>query len=244
MGLIFLQSGAEQVFVSNRGFEWSAQFVIKKIIGLFIQFGGGVQYSFMTVKQAAMLIKKAYLVFFIAPVIFLFYSNNKKYLKLFLIPLAILLVFYPIRLNARYLPFCAVSYIILIASGFRLMTQRKPVLANVIMAAFIIVNLSSLAWLFKVNYDPYHREDYIGAAKYIKENIGPSDGLIGSREQIRYYLKRDYAEDGEVIWEALLGNPDPAINDRLMAAQAKRLNRKITSMKQFGDLVWVIKYAK
>ena len=243
-GLILLQSRAEQVFASNRGFEWSAQFVIKKIIGLFIQFGGGVQYSFMTVEQAAMLIKKAYPVFFIAPVIFLFYSKNKRYLKLFLIPLAILLVLYPIRLNARYLPFCAVSYMILIATGFRRMNQRKRILANFIIAAFIIVNLSSLAWLFKVNYDPYHREDYIGATKYIKENIRPSDGLIGSRAQIRYYLKRDYAEDGEVIWEVFLGNPDMEINKKLWALREKELKRKIILSKRFGDLVWVIKYAK
>ncbi len=243
-GLILLQSAAEQVFVSNRGFEWSAQFVVKKIIGLFIQFGGGVQHSFMTVKQAAMLLKKVYLVFYIAPVIFIFYSKNKRYLKLFFIPLIVLLIFYPIRLNARYLPFCAVGYMILIAAGFRQMNRKRPVLANLIMAAFIIVNLYSLAWLFRVNYDPYHREDYIGAAKYIKENIGPSDGLIGSRAQIGYYLKRDYAQNGESVWEVFLGNPDPAINDRLTVSQAKRLNRKIVSAKQFGDLVWVIKYAK
>lgn len=247
LGLIIYQSRAEHVFVSNRGFEFSLPFILKKVIGLFIQFGGGVKYSFLTVKQAAALIKSFYLIFFIGPIIFLFYSKNKKYLKLFIIPLALLLIFYPIRLNARYLPFCGLSYLILITLGFKRMSMmgvRYKWLARLIMSSFIIVNVVSLAWLLKVNYDPYHREDYIGAAKYLKENIKESDGLIGSRRQVEFYLKQKFPENGDTIWEVFLGNPDMEINKRLWASREKQLGKKIVLAKQFGDLVWVLKYAK
>ena len=244
LGLIIYQSGTEQVFSPNRGFELSFAFVIKKIVGLFIQFGGGIKYSFLTVKQAASLIKNFYLVFFIAPVIFLFYAKNKRYLKLFLIPLVFLLIFYPIRLNARYLPFCGLSYLILIAMGFRQMSLKHKVIARVIIVFFIIANVISLAWLFSVNHDPYHREDYIGASQYLKDKIKPSDGLIGSSRQVEFYLKQKFPKDGETIWEVFLGNPDMAINQRVWASKEKELGRTIVFTKKFGDLVWVIKYAK
>lgn len=244
LGLIIYQSKAEQVFVANRGFELSLQFVIKKIVGLFIQFGGGVKYSFLTVKQAAALLKNFYLIFFLAPVIFLFYARHKKYIKLFFLPLLFLLIFYPIRLNARYLPFCGLSYIILITLGFRNMSVKNKTVARFIMAAFIIANIVSLIWLFSVNYDPYHREDYVGACKYLKENIKESDGLIGSTREAEFYLKEKFRSDGDVIWEVFLGNPDMEINNGLWASTEKKLGKRVVSKKQFGDLVWVVKYAK
>lgn len=244
LGLIAYQTGAEHAFSLSRGFDWSPIFYLKKITGLFLQFGGGIKYSFLTVKQAISLLKSYYLIFFIAPVVFLFYCRNKKYLKLFIIPLVLLLIFYPIRLNARYLPFCGLSYLILIAAGFRQMRQKHRWPAFLIISFFIIANIISLAWLFSINYDPYHREDYIGASKYLKENIKESDGLIGSRQQVEYYLKQKFPEDGKTIWEVFLGNPDMAINNRLWAATEKKLNKRVVLSKRFGDLVWVIKYAE
>lgn len=241
-GLIIHQAQTEQAFLSR--FEWSPFASIKKITGLFIQFGGGLKYSFLTLRQAILLIKKPYIVAFILPVVFLFYSRNRKYLKLFLIPILLLLLFYPIRLNARYLPFCGVAYIILITEGFREMRRRHRKIAQAILSCFIIANIFSLGWVFRINHDPYHREDYINASKYIKENFKESHGLIGFTTPIKYYLKRDFPKDGDVLWEVWLGNPEMRINTKLWESQERKLNRRIISTKQFSDLVWVVKYGK
>lgn len=242
-GLIFYQMGAEQFFQPHR-FEWSIFVVIKKVLGLLIQFGGGLGYSFITPAHAKSLISKSYIVFFILPFTFIFYSRDKRYLKLFFIPILILLIFYPIRLAARYLPFCGIAYLMLIAQGFHRMPNRHKLSANLIMIFFIIVNLFSLSWMLKINYDPYHREDYIAAAQYIKKHFSDNDGLIGSRQQIGYYLKRDFPKKGKVIWEVYLGNPDMEVNYKHWRLQEKKLNRRLTLTKQISELVWIAKYEK
>ncbi len=241
IGLIAYQTQAEEVFAIER-FQWSVFGLVKKISGLFIQFGGGVGYSFLTKSQAILLIRKVYLLAFIGPIVFLFYARNKKYLKLFFIPLAVLLIFYPIRLNARYLPFCGISYILLITEGFQTMRKKYNKLALSILICFIAANIFSLAWMHKINYDPYHREDYIGASEYIKKNYKPGEGLIGCREQVQYYLKENFPEKGDAIWEVYLGNLDMRVNNERMHLQEVELKRKATLSKKFGDLVWVIKY--
>ncbi|MDD4013655.1 MAG: hypothetical protein PHW14_05645, partial [Candidatus Omnitrophica bacterium] len=244
--LVYLQSGAEQVFASGRGFEPSLMSVAKKIAGLFIQFGGGVQYSFLTPQQALSLapLAKLHLFLFLSPAVFLFFSKTRKYLRLFLVPLLVLMIIYPIRLNARYLPFCGVAYIILLVEGFRELEKRHRYIARTLMSGFIAANIFSAIWLFSVDFDPYHREDYIGAAHYIDENIRDTDGLIGCTYQVSYYLKKDFPGDGKDIWEVYLGNPDMTVNEAHWRYQENELGRKAVFKKQFGDLVWVIRYSE
>lgn len=244
--LIYIQSHTEQVFAAGRGFEWSLMSVAKKVVGLFLQFGGGVQYSFLTPQQAVSLspLAKMHLALFLAPAVFLFFSTTRKYLRLFLVTLGVLLIFYPIRLNARYLPFCGVAYMILLVEGFRVLEKKHRFIAKTLMAGFIAANLFSTAWLFSVSYDPYHREDYIGAARYVDRSIKPSDGLIGCVYQVNYYLKKDFPSDGENIWEVYLGNPDMAVNEKHWKYRENELKRKAVLKEPFGDLVWVIKYEK
>lgn len=239
--LIIHQTGTEQVFSSGRGFEWSVFSVLKKLIGLFLQFGGGVQYSFITPGQAMAMLKKTHLIFYILPAIFLFFSKNRRYMRLFAVTIAVLLLIYPIRLNARYLPFVGVAYLLLLTEGYR--NFRYKVIANAIMGAFLAVNLWSLGWLFSVNYDPYHREDYIGASEFIEKNIGKNDGLIGCVDQVKFYTKKVYPSDGANIWEVYLGNPDMAVNEKHWTDGETRLKKKAVFKQNFGDLVWVIKYS-
>lgn len=243
LGLMLFQSRVEQAFLSNR-LSWDLAGLFKKIVGLFIQFGGGVKYSFLTFNQARSLWKAPYLLFFLGPVVFLFFARDRKYWKLFLVPIIVLLVFYPIRLNARYIPFCAVSFLMLACMGYKRMRQRHRIGADLILVSFIIANIFSLAWLFQVNYDPYHREDYIQASRFIEKHITVKDGLIGCRDQVAYYVKKNYPEDGEIIWEVYLGNPDMKINEHHWQNQQQRLERTKTFLRQFGDLVWVVKYEK
>jgi len=239
-GLVVYQTATEQVFVTGRGFEWSIFAVCKKLGGLFLQFGGGVQYSFLTPQQAIELFKSHMLYLYLLPAIFIFWARNKKYLKLFIIPIIALLLVYPIRLNARYLPFVGVAYILLISEGYRKFPYKK--LSKVIMSLFILMNLSSVLYLFTTRHDPYHREDYLTAARYIEQHASTDDGLIGCKPQVEYYSDRKFQDTGDTIWECYIGNPDMTINKYHWKWQSKKLNKKITECKQISDLVYVLKY--
>lgn len=240
--LIAFQTGTEHVFTPGRS-VYGVFPIIKKTVGFFLQLGGGVKYSFLTHEQAYTFLKKSwYLVLFLAPLVFLFYARNKKYFKLLFVPFILLLIFYPVRLSARYMPFSAVAYLLLIGEGFRMMRTKSKIPAYAIMALFITANSFSLAWLLKAGYDPYHREDYIGASEYVKNNIKTTDGLIGCRDQVWFYLKKNYPENGTDIWEVSIGNPDMAVNESHWRGVENKLGKKLKFKKQFGDLVWVARF--
>jgi hypothetical protein len=124
------------------------------------------------------------------------------------------------------------------------MRKRHRLTANAILVTFIVANMLSSAWLLKLDYDPYHREDFLAAAKFINNNFNDNDGLIGYRNEIQFYLKKDFPTDGEVLWEVYLGNPDMKINRQHWLGSEVSLNRKVSLLKRFGDLVWVARYEK
>lgn len=238
--LISFQTQAESVFEPNR-FHYSFFIILKKVAGLFVHFGGGIKYSFLTAKQSLGL-NGIFLSLFILPAVFLFFARKQKYLKLFFIPIIVLMIFYPIRVVARYLPFCAIAYLMLINEGYYKAKVKFKLISNIIISLFLAANIFCLFWMFSVNYDAYHREDYISAAKFIKENIRKDEGLIGATKPLEYYLKEKFPEKGNNIWEVYLGNPDMEINAQHWRAQADSLKKKLAFTRQFGELVWIAKY--
>lgn len=237
--MIYFQSATEGVTKLDRGWVWSVATVIKKLGGLWLQFMGGVEYSFLTTRQVIELplLSKIHILGYFTPLVFLFKARNKKWWLLSAGTILLLFAFYPIRLNARYLPFCGVALIMLVVEGYR---KTKTKLKHVVMAILIMCIMGSLLWMFTHHYDPYHKEDYILAAKLI-ENYDPKEyGLIGCREQVFMYTKNRYPEDGRKLIDCLVGNPDMAINLKHIAYREAQLGRKCVSVEKVSELTYLL----
>lgn len=241
--IIYLQTGTEQVGIGFRGWEWGVETVIKKLAGLWIQFMGGVEYSFLTLRQVKemSLWGKLHIAGYLSSAVFLFYSRDKKLWRLFGITILFLLVFYAIRLNARYLPFCGVCGILLLTEGFRNMKHKAK---YILMSVLVVSMLSSLVWMFTHHYDPYHKEDYRDAVEFLEYNVGPDDGVIGCRDKLRFYTDTSWDTDGKYIYEVIQGNPDEQVNYKHIAYQEKKLGRKCISIYKSTALTWVIMYGE
>ena len=241
--MIYFQSAAEEVMKSDRGWVWSIPAVIKKLGGLWLQFMGGVEYSFLTLQQVVRLPLwcKIHILGYFTPMIFLFKARNKKWWMLFAGTILLLFVFYPIRLNARYLPFCGVALYLLIAEGYH---KTKCEFKCIIVAIIVACMSVSLWWMFTHHYDPYHKEDYISAARIIETYSPKEYGLIGCREQVLWYIDKSYPEDGERLIECFVANPDMEINSSHIIWQERVSGRKCIYAIKVSELTYVFIYGK
>ncbi|KJJ86045.1 glycosyl transferase family 39 [Candidatus Omnitrophus magneticus] len=250
-GLIYYQSAIEGVSKASRGFEWALLPVIKKFFGLFIQWAGGITFSFLTTKQgvSAFLFGGAGL-FLIPAFCFLPFSRNKKNLILLSCAILIMFLFYPIRLNARYLPFCGVVFILLITEGYRnLKFKFKPVL----MALYCIILVAHVFKICIMPSDAYHREDYREALKILQRDMKEGDALIGARNYVEYYANKNSSKYEKilnapklapVIWEVYQGNPDENVNNKHIKWQEKDMNVRCAGETRASELVYVFKYER
>jgi len=238
--LIAYQTKTEQAFAPNRGFDWSLMSCTKKLVGLFLQFGGGVGYSFLTKQQAIGLSvwNKLLIVSSLLSMGFLPWARDKRMWKMLVIPIGVLFLLYPIRLNARYIPFCAVAYLFLVVDGYRRMPWRGK---HILMTVYICANLLSLGWMFTIKTDPYHREDYITAVKMVNAYAKQNDGVLYN-PLAEFYKVKHPEYNGGVWWETYQGNPDLDTNIKHWNLKLIELKKSTYSTERISDLVWVICY--
>lgn len=129
--LIGYQSYLEGLFNASKLIEYQTiPLMIKKVVGILWHFSCGYRYSMMNFNQllAHAMTPIFYLhILFTVLIFWLCFKGIKKVLPnsmiviLFfwwvIMPIVFLAVFYPIRLDARYLSFCAPAFYLLVAKG-------------------------------------------------------------------------------------------------------------------------------
>ncbi|MBV6343745.1 hypothetical protein, partial [Candidatus Magnetobacterium casense] len=210
LSLIAYQSFVEECFKADRGFQWSLISVIKKLGGLVLNFAGGVQYSFMTPKQAWASITHPITALYGIPVLFLWCARNRRMWLLLAGPVLLLLLVYPIRLSARYLPMCSVAFLVLTVEGYRSARKLYPKIALSLMSLYIAALIYSLSWFIPSQMDCYHRENWIAVKEFIETNVDPGkDAVIGALRLCP--LDENYkvsTRKARKVYEIYQGNPD------------------------------------
>lgn len=116
-----------------------------------------------------------------------------------------MLAFYPIRLSARYMPFCIISILIIA-------WNKSPFWLR-----WIGVGMMSVAsfHMFSLPYDQIHREDYKALCKHLRTN--PGQFIHGLEPQRAYYgdgsMRNDTVEP--VGWLCWLTNSQASVAERL-----------------------------
>lgn len=98
------------------------------------------------------------------------------------IPIVLLCILYPTRLESRYVSFSVPPLIIFAAAGFQQLKYRWIWLSPIIVL--------SLYFTFKtlaMPWDPIHREDYRVAIRYTFKTAGENDAVCGMDRQVQYY---------------------------------------------------------
>jgi hypothetical protein len=218
--------------------------VIKKLGGLALNFAGGVQYSFMTPKQAWASITHPITVLYGIPILFLWCARNKRMWLLLAGPVLALLLVYPIRLSARYIPMCAVAYLLLTVEGYRTAKRFYPKLSTALMSLYLATLIYSLTWFIPSQMDCYHRENWIAVKEFIESKADPGrDAVIGALRLCP--LDEKYEENTKKarrVYEIYQGNPDDAVNQKHFSWRSKELKRKVEKVNQLSDLAFVVVY--
>ena len=148
------------------------------------------------------------------------------------LPTFMLLFFYPIRLDARYLSFAAPIFFVLLGEG----------LASVRIKVFMIpvlILLSGTAIAGSLNNvflktDPVHKEDYRGLITAVFSQANEGDVVCGLSVQVRYYRGRLGFEDSAVVV--------PELGD--LSPEVTRSARRVWVLDQLNmhDEVWQRNY--
>lgn len=200
--IAYQAAGGEQMFVVSRVQEyWNPAWMAKKIVGIFWHFSSGYEFAMLTVDRIARYAATSPYFWACAAaaggggVLFLTGAAALRrerpalfwcLVTAFLAPLVFLWIFYPIRLHARYLSFAAPWFFIGVAAGL----GRLPrALGRPALAFFVAIGAwGSYQSVVSVT-DRVHRQDYRGQIRYILENAGPDDVIVGYKPQYHYYRK-------------------------------------------------------
>ncbi|MBI3316063.1 MAG: hypothetical protein HYZ87_03725 [Candidatus Omnitrophica bacterium] len=194
----------EHMFDLSRVREYFAwPLILKKIVGIFWHFSSGYRFSMLTIDRVFFYLKSSPF-FWVSAVNTLavllvalkgfFGLRREKFewgllfgITLFF-PVVFLGIFYPIRLDARYLSFAAPFFFILAADGLRRISARS--VRAVVLAVLIFVSLEGSQYAISAVTDPAHKEDYRGLVSYVYANAAASDAICGLEQQASYYRKR------------------------------------------------------
>ncbi len=192
----------EDVFNFDRIKEYLPPLILlKKAVGIFWHFSSGYFYSMITVEALGSHLKSSpfFWMSAVTSLLALFFAG-KGWLGLYkkrpvegmlfavalVFPLAILGIFYAIRLDARYLSFAAPFYFILLGIGVSL-TRRWIQAAFMIL--FTAVNMFGAFQAVISQTDAIHKEDYKNMISYVLENAASRDAVCESNLAVNYYQK-------------------------------------------------------
>ena len=209
----------ETMFQGYRLKEYLSFFVLfKKTVGLFWHFSCGYFYSMLAADRILYYLGHA--PFFwvsaaaaaaatglmIKALVEVFGSHRLAFTLCFttlFIPIIFLIIFYPIRLDARYLCFAALFFMILTARGLVGLSNRAWKSAFLILLSGVSITGSAQAILSRT--DSIHKEDYFNQIRYAFKNAGDEDAVCGLAGQVRYYQPR--------LGQRLRGTYFPSLDD-------------------------------
>jgi len=179
----------------------SLSVLVKKLVGIFWHFTSGYQYSMITTDSVERYIRTSPF-FWISATLTLMacYMMLRGFLALFkgnrggfvwfatvlVLPIVFLIIFYPIRLDARYIIFAGPFYFILVAAG---LNASGRYVRGIFLTLFICVNLSGAWQAIAASTDMKHKEDYKSLTAYVLERSGPRDAVCGTAVQADYYQR-------------------------------------------------------
>ena len=99
------------------------------------------------------------------------------------IPVILLCVLYPTRLESRYLSFLMPPLFIFAATGF----SRLKYFGIAMIIPFTVFQLTFTLKTIAMPWDPIHREDYRVAINYTFKTADENDAVCGSDRQVLYY---------------------------------------------------------
>lgn len=194
----------ENMFQVGRMQEYfSVAVMLKKIVGLFWHFSCGYFFSMVTVEGISHYLKTSFF-FWLSAVstVAAFSFALKGFFKIFkerpeifvlwlmvlYFPVVLLGVFYPIRLDARYLSFAAPFFFITLAYG--VMNVSRFWIRTVFITIFSAVSLFGSFHAILSPTDSIHKEDHRALVEYALRHAGPRDAFCGLKPQMDYYRPR------------------------------------------------------
>lgn len=214
----------EHMFETYRIREfWSAAILLKKIIGVPWHFTNGYYFSMITVDRVFYYLRHSP-VFWMSIIststaaMLLVFSFKRLFSKdralfvlagmVLIFPTVFLILFYSIRLQARYLIFSAPIFFVMI--GGALATLQRKNLRN---AALLILSTAAVigsAHTLLLKTDAVHKEDYKELISYVFLRAKREDVVCGLSPQVRYYRKQ-LGFEGRAIVVPELGDLSPVI---------------------------------
>ncbi len=226
---------------------WSFAVLAKKAAGILWHFTNGYYFSMLTVEKIDFHLRHTPFFWISAASTFtagvltaralrdLFFKNRSYFtiaVMLLGFPTLILLFFYPIRLDARYLSFSSPFFFVLLGGGLTSLRGKAiKVLAWILLSGTAIFgSLNTIS----LKTDPAHKEDYRGLITYVFSKTDNGDVVCGLSGQVRYYRKRLGFRDRAVVVSEL-GDLDPVVT-----RSAKRI--WVLDQLNMHDAVWQRNY--
>lgn len=236
-------AGSEQIFKGGWMAEHFEPFTwVKKLLGLLIHFSEGYLFAHLTNAQLMQLLSSPVVSIVILggtlpPILWtlggLFdrqgaeASSRRLLGLLWLVPILAILAAYPARFSARYLIVAAPAFVLLASKGLSDRFGRPA--HSALLGAYGAVVVLSLAYFYRLETDVIHREDWKAPLRFLEQNAGPEDTVVGLSQPYDYYRRHARVQvparfvnlpeegSGGTVWVALLGNKDEAINQRMAA---------------------------
>lgn len=202
--LVFRQAiENEKILQVSRIHEyWNLPWMLKKTVGIFWHFFCGYQFSMLTVDKVLHHIRTSP-VFWLQAVLTLagVLALATSFLKLYagrrdifwfctstiLMPFFLLLIFYPIRLDARYLHFAAPLIFVLTGAG--LWAWKPRWVPAFFLSAFTVASLGVDLHSIGLKTDPIHKEDFKSMVAYVSKRLDSRSAVLGSVYHHDYLVK-------------------------------------------------------
>ncbi len=247
----------EKIFQVARVSEyWNAPWILKKGVGIFWHLVCGYQFSMLTVQNVLQKLKtdpqfwlQAVVVLMTAAVLakafaVLFKTRSHAFylfVFIFLLPFLLLLVFYPIRLSARYLSFSAPLFFVVVGYGFAALKPRP--LKILCLGALCVSNFAADLHMIALKTDAIHKSDFRGMVEYVSKASHEHTIIVGSQKVYRYYvgqsklrndlvsyddpkdLDRSNTQGASEIWILKEINMHPKVTDRIIGEYSAYLRQ-------------------
>ena len=130
--------------------------------------------------------------------------NSRIFSRVSLVPfLAMFIVSLsnPNRLDARYFGFLSPFYFLLLAAG--VFSLKRRVLKMIFFSVIILNSFLSDVVIIRLNTSPMWREDHAGMTKFVFQNAGPRDAILGLSPLGRYYVDKFHLRTQGTLLESL-----------------------------------------
>ena len=210
---------------------------VKKLLGIPWHWLAGYQFSMLTVEDLGLLLTNPMfmltwlgvlcgLTFFVLGSLEMAKTRWHIILLSLVVlgPVLLLAVFYPIRLDARYMSFAYPLFISVVALG---MAQLGRVALTLLATPMLAVMAYASIYTVGLTTDPIHKEDYKGLFRLVGQYYNPdTDGLIGLDEARAYYnVPSRFDKDCSRLWVMQYVNMHPQVEMRQLYEKEEEMGR-------------------